>query len=338
MGKKHATGPTLVAIDVSAKSLQVAIETPGEAARDGEFENTAEGHRALLRHVTKGGGLVRVCLEATGSYSLDVALHLSSHARVEVMVLNPKAARRFAEAQMRRAKTDLVDARSLLEFLRRMPFTPWAQPGPKRLELRGITRRIAALGHDRVAEKNRLEAALATKETPKAVTDDLRDSIASLERRIEALIDLALALVHADPELSRALECLSSVKGIADRSGITLLGELLLLPEDMSPDEVVAHCGLDPRPKQSGVRDGPRSISKIGNSVVRGALFMPALCAARFEPSVRAFYEQLLARKKVKFVAIVAVMRRLLRALWVMLLRKTTFDGALFAPKSAAAA
>jgi transposase len=323
---------TRVAIDVSAKSLQVAVESIDGGVADHTFENTDPGHRALIDSVTKKGRSARVVLEATGTYSLDLALRLAAHKRIEVMVLNPKAARKFAEAQMRRAKTDQVDARSLLDFLRCMPFTAWTPPAEKKLQLRALTRRIAALTAERVAEKNRLEAASATTETPKVVLVDIQDSIDALEKRRDALIDAALELVRGDAELKQALASVSSIKGIKDRSGVALLGELLLLPQDMSPDEVVAHCGLDPRPKQSGTRDAPRRISKIGNSVVRGALFMPALCAARFEPSVRGFYERLLARNKPKFVAITAVMRRILRVLWVLLLRKSTFDGARFAP------
>lgn len=338
MGKANTARFGRVAIDVSAKSLQVAIESVEGVVTDHTFENTEAGHAALVGLITKKGRSARVVLEATGTYSLDLALRLVAHKRIEVMVLNPKAARKFAEAQMRRAKTDQVDARSLLDFLRCMPFTPWSAPAGKKLQLRALTRRAAALTAERVAEKNRLEAASATAETPEVVLDDLRASIDALQKRIDALLDAALELVQGDPELAQALACVSSVKGIADRSGVTLLGELLLLPDDMSPDEVVAHCGLDPRPKQSGTRDAPRHISKIGNSVVRGALFMPALCAARFEPAVRTFYERLLARKKPKFVAITAVMRRLLRVLWVMLLRKTTFDGARFSPPPAVSA
>ena len=42
------------------------------------------------------------------------------------MVVNPCAARRFAQAHMVRAKTDAIDAEGLLLFLQRMPFQPWS--------------------------------------------------------------------------------------------------------------------------------------------------------------------------------------------------------------------
>jgi len=335
---KHSDTQCLVGIDVSGKTLQVAFQARDGLIRDFEVPNDAEGHKVLVAEMTKEGGSARVCVEATGNFSLDLSLTLSRHARIELMVLNPKAARKFAEAQMRRAKTDTVDARSLLDFLKCMPFAPWAPPRRVLLELRAIARRASALTTDKTAEENRLAAARATGETPTVVLEDIQASIDALATRIDALLDAALAVVATDVELTQALRVLTSVKGIANRSGVVLVAELMMLPKDMTPREVVAHCGLDPRPRQSGMRDGPRSISKIGNSVVRSALFMPALTAVRWEPTVKAFYESLVARKKRKMVAVVAVMRRLLQALWRMLLANEAFDGSRFASKHAKAA
>ena len=71
--------------------------------------------------------------------------------------------------------------------------------------------------------------------------------------------------------------------------GFTVVGFLVLAcgwlldRADMSPREVVAHAGLDPRPRPSGSRDAKRQISRVGNTRLRAALFLPARVAARFE-------------------------------------------------------
>ncbi|MGH9651134.1 MAG: transposase, partial [Terriglobales bacterium] len=129
----------------------------------------------------------------------------------------------------------------------------------------------------------------------------------------------------------RAFTHLVSVRGIAAASAIQLLGELLVLPADMTARQWVAHSGLDVRHVTSGtsVHKTPR-ISKRGNAHVRRALYMPALVATQHEPHVRAFYEQLLARGKTKLQALVAVMRKLLHAIWGMLKTDTDFEGAKF--------
>ena len=93
----------------------------------------------------------------------------------------------------------------------------------------------------------------------------------------------------------------------------------------------VAHCGLDPREYQSGTSvQRPTRISKVGNVHLRRALFMPALVASRTEPRVKAFYEKLRAKGKRPLQALVAIMRKLLHAIYGMLKTDTDFDGERF--------
>ncbi|HEX8312309.1 MAG TPA: transposase, partial [Chthoniobacteraceae bacterium] len=79
-----------------------------------------------------------------------------------------------------------------------------------------------------------------------------------------------------------------------------------------------------------GATDAPRHISRTGNRHLRLALFMPALVAIQRSPQIRAAYEALLARGKKKKVAIVAIMRRLLHAIWGMLHHHQDFNPQLF--------
>jgi len=66
-------------------------------------------------------------MEATGLYGLDVALALEGKAGIELLAANPRAARNFAKALMKRSKNDQLDAVVLREFPARMPFQPWAR-------------------------------------------------------------------------------------------------------------------------------------------------------------------------------------------------------------------
>jgi transposase len=102
-------------IDVSARELsklRVALRR-GEGEDKpamAKFSNHPSGHKALITHLLRGGRRGRVCLEASGNYSLDLALTLQAHRQVEISVINPRRARRFAEALGERSKTDPVDA------------------------------------------------------------------------------------------------------------------------------------------------------------------------------------------------------------------------------------
>ena len=131
---------------------------------------------------------------------------------------------------------------------------------------------------------------------------------------------------------------LVTVKGIARASAIQILGELALLPVDMTARQWVAHAGLDPRHHESGtsIAKQPR-ISRVGNARLRSALYMPALVAIRYEPGIGAFYRMLVDRGKKPMQAITAVMRKLLHSIHAMFLRDKEFDGTKFSAVSACA-
>jgi transposase len=320
-----------VGVDVSAKTLDVYVRTAGGQTHTAQFGNTAAGHKQLIGLITKKGRAARVVLEATGVYSFDLALALHAAKGVEVMVVNPRSARRFAEARLQRSSTDRTMALTLCEFAARMEFVPWTPPAPEIRELRGIARRIAALTAERSGELNRLHAASSSTDTAAVVINDIEVNARHLERRITELERRALELITEHPHLQEAYRHVTSVKGFAARSALQLLAELLVLPSDMLVRQWVAHSGLDVRHFDSGtsVHKQPR-ISKHGNAHIRRILYMPALVAIQREPHVRAFYEQLIAAGKQKLQAIVAVMRKLLHAVYGMLKTNSDFDGARF--------
>jgi hypothetical protein len=89
----------------------------------------------------------------------------------------------------------------------------------------------------------------------------------------------------------------------------------------------VAFSGLDPRLFKSGksVEKRPR-ISRGGSRHLRRALYMPALVALRRDLYLRGFYQHLLARGKARMQAVVAIMRKLLHALFAMFRTVTTMS------------
>jgi transposase len=101
---------TQVGVDVDSEELVCAMQRAGQRQPLARFANTVAGHKKFIRWATKGGHPARVCLEATGIYSLQFALALHHAKNVEVMVVNPRAIKDFTRACMQRAKTDAVDA------------------------------------------------------------------------------------------------------------------------------------------------------------------------------------------------------------------------------------
>jgi len=319
--------PDVCGIDVSAKELVVMVERCGRREGARNFSNTAGGHQQLRDYLAAPGRPVRVCLEATGLYGLDVALWLERDARFQVMVANPRAVKNFAQALFQRSKNDRLDAGVLLEYAARMPFQAWQPPSRAALQLTAVTRRLQTLTEQATAEKNRGHALAATAASSTVVVADVKRSLRAIEKAQARLARAAEKIIADDEPLQRRYQLLRTVPGVGETSALQLLGELVLVPANADVRQWVAYAGLDPREYSSGSSLKKRTrISKVGNRHVRRVLYMPALTAAHHSPVFRAYYQHLLAAGKCKMVALIAVMRKLLHAVFGMFKHNAAFD------------
>jgi len=316
-------------IDVGAEELVLVVRKNATSMKAQKFANTPADRARLVAKLAKLPGL-RVCLEATGTYHLELAVALHD-AGVELNVLNPKAAHNFAKALMKHSKTDAIDADTLAQYAERMPFTAWVRPSPQALTLRSFARRINALTRQKAMTKNHLHALSFGPDLPQAVLDDAKLAIAQLEKRLASLSCEAQAFIGKHEDLKRIFTLLLGIKGIAQTSAIALMGELLLLPKGLTHKQWVRYAGLDPRVFDSGksVHKAPR-LSKAGNRQIRQALFMPALSAKQHDPYVKAFFQHLIEKGKKPLQALCAVMRKLLHAIHGMLRDNRAFDNTRF--------
>jgi transposase len=320
-----------VGIDVDSKYLVCCIQRGEKRFPIAQFNNTPLGHRKFIRWATKRQQPARVTLEATGVYSLPFSLALHSEPLIEVDMVNPRAIKNFAMAQMQRGKTDALDAVAILEYGLRMPFKPWQPPREEILELQHITRRIVQLNVELTRESNRHKAAKRLGTIGRVVANDTAVNMRHLQRRIDSMEQAAMELIAYDEPLAHKMALLTSVTGIASKTAPRILAELSTLPQDMSGPQWVAHAGLDPRPYESGVSTRkPRRISKAGNRYLREVLFFPALVASQKDPHVKAFYQKLINNGKKPMQALVAIMRKLLLAIWGMFKNDQPWQGEKF--------
>ena len=98
---------TNIGIDISKDHLDVH-RLPGDERR--RFDNSKAGHKALIRWI--GDTPARVVYEPTGRYHRTLERALAA-AGMPIAKVNPRQARRFAEAIGNLAKTDALDAAML---------------------------------------------------------------------------------------------------------------------------------------------------------------------------------------------------------------------------------
>jgi transposase len=289
-----------VGVDIAKDTLEVHLHPAGRVPR---FANDAKGWAALITWL---GGFVigRVAFEPSGAYHRAFERRMAD-AGMPLVKVNPRQARRFAEAIGRHAKTDAVDAAMLARFaaLLEPPLRPVVSAALDAMkELHGARR---ALVKDRVASRNRSHTHRAA-----LLKRQARARLAQIDRQIAA-IDAALhAQLAADPVLRDRFEILVSIPGVGDATAFALLVEM---PELGALEHKCAAslAGLAPMARDSGQHRGKRCI-RGGRAPLRQALYMPALVAVRFDAAMKAKYEALLAAGKPSKVALVAIMRKLL--------------------------
>lgn len=289
--------PQTIGIDISKASLDCHSH-PAGAKR--QFANTAKGHKALIAWLRQWQ-VERIAYEATATYhrALEIAL-----ADWPCIKLNPERARRFAQATGTLAKTDRIDAM----LLARMAATlqPPVRPAKSRqqTQLAELINARDGLVRDRTALKNReknLTIALLKRQC--------QQRLEQIDRHIVALDAEIANLIAADPVLARRHHILASIAGVGTLTANQLIATM---PELGSLDnkQAASLAGLAPITRQSGQWKG-KSFICGGRANVRQALYMPALVAARFNPDLRAKYQQLVAAGKPAKIAITAVMRKL---------------------------
>jgi transposase len=309
-------------IDIAKDSFDTRLLDDQGGKRKRQFANTASGHQQLhhwLQHHTTGE--VHVCMESTSVYWEDLALYLHE-AGYTVSVVNPARIKGYAMSQMRRSKTDPLDADVIADFCRTQHPTPWTPPDEAQRKLRALMRHLETLKKSRTQQRNRLATCRDSevKESLSTILHTLESEIERLEQRIGRFFD-----EHADLKEKRTW--LMSIKGIGETTATHILAEMYDLEQYKNAKAAAADAGITTSHYRSGtsVRRRPK-MSHMGKAALRGALYFPALTAMRHNPVVKALAERLERKGKLKAVILVAAMRKLLHLAYGVVKNKQPFD------------
>jgi len=311
-----------IGVDISKEKFNVFL-TLAEESYHLEFENRREGFRRFWKWLKKRRVKeAHVCMEATGRYADALARFLYEKG-LKVSVVNPKRIKAYAESKLSRNKTDRVDAQIIEDFCRTQNPRLWEPPAPEVEALQMMTRHLESLKKMRAQERNRLASGVTEPVVQASIQAHiayLDEAIAKLEQEIEAHID-------QHPHLKEKADLLQSIPGIGKTTAAILLAEIKDIDRFEEASDLAAYAGLTPGRYQSGtsVRKRPH-LSKIGNAVLRKAIYFPALVAQRHNPLVRQLAERLAARGKPPMVIQGAAMRKLLHIVFGVWKHRRPFD------------
>ena len=295
-----------IGIDVSKDSLDVAVL--GEKAMM-QVPNTKRGFTKLMKQMRELKPKL-IVVEATGGYEEALVLALYE-AGLPVALVSPQRVRQYAKARGLLAKTDKLDAQNLAEYGKNIEPRLFVAKSEQGRRLSRLVARRKQLVEMQKAEKNRLRMANAEMKA------SLQTVIDCLEGEVERLDEEIARFMKAHEEFGEQEKLLCSAKSIGRVTAATLLADLPELGK-LDRKQIAALVGVAPMNQDSGRKRGYRK-TKGGRPEVRSVLYMSALSAIRYNPVIKAQYDQLVKRGQEKKVAITACMRKMLTILNAML-------------------
>lgn len=304
-----------IGIDVSKESLDIAINSKHFKIKN----NSKEISKFIKLNILECRDKIKLCvLESTGGYE-KLVMKLLQQIGIPVHRAHPNKVYAFAKVKGHFAKTDKLDSALLEQYA---AFVACSEQGDVLLtdvqeELKSLKAIEVELQANIQANKNRLHHVEG-----KALSY-LKRQINFCQKQLEQIRADIDSLIEQDDDLSKKQAIITSYKGVGKRTASVLL---IQLPElgKLSNKEIASLVGLAPKTNESGKKVFKAHISG-GRFVVRHALYMAALVAARYNQHIRVFYDRLLLAGKAPKVALVAVMRKIIICLNSMLKNNQLF-------------
>jgi transposase len=251
-------------------------------------------------------------------YWLALATDLAQ-AAFAVSVINPKQARDFAKALLKRSKTDAIDAQRRAELGAMLRSARWTPPPPVYAELAQRLAERDALVSMRQQVRNQHHALVQRPVVLASVRERQAALIATLDAQIVAVAAGVAAALRQAAAWAAAAARLLSITGVGLLTAVCLLVSTLNFTLTERPEAAAGYAGLVPRPQESGSSVRRRVCSGQGGKRRRRcALYLATLSAAPHNPVIRATDQRLLAAGKPKQVARCAAARKLLGSAWAV--------------------
>lgn len=119
---------------------------------------------------------------------------------------------------------------------------------------------------------------------------------------------------------------ITSITGIGERLGATILAEIKNINNFKNPAQLQAYAGLEPSVFQSGTMNTTGHMVKRGSPYLRYALMLATTCVCRLSPHFQAYLALKRSQGKHYYVAISHAAKKLIRVIFHLLKTNQTFD------------
>jgi len=340
--KKEMTTTTTryVGVDVGKDRCRAALmNQQGIIEKEFFFENNTKGIQHLTSQLKSED---QVVMESTANLWLPLYEAIDNK-NIKVVLANPMKTKAIASA---RVKTDKVDAKILAHLLRADLVAESYVPPQQIREIRALIRHRLSLTKIRTMIKNKVHA-LTDKYGYRCEFSDMFGvsglkwlktlemgelDLLILENHLLHIESINLQIDKADVAIKEKacededIRLLLSLPGIDVRTALLLKSEIGPISRFVDYKHLVSWAGLAPRVYQSGNVLWNGGISRCGSGILRWAIVEAAVTAVRYDVKFCEFYERVKARRGGQ-KAIVAVANKMLKIVWVVLVRREVYGG-----------
>ncbi len=303
-----------IGVDVSKEVIDIAIYD-GKQYTLFQIKNQK---KAIIKFFSKleKAGEYHVVMEATGIYHLVLFTALIE-LEFAVSVVNPLIIKRYSEMKMKRAKTDIVDARLIAMYAFEQKPKLSQLPNATQEKIFSLFKAVEVFQKIMTSLNNRLLALKSYNCQHETVINEIKKNIRSAKSSIKKLENEIYDIIENNyAQLNKRL---MQIPGVGPKTSSMIIGCFGYFENFDNAKQVVSFAGLNPNPRLSGksVNRGS-NISKKGNPLLRKMLYLAALSAKTCNPNCKMIYERLLNKGMPKMKALVAVAHKLLRQIFAI--------------------
>jgi transposase len=320
-----------IGIDVSKKTLDVAVLTEGEILLEERIDNRPLAIKAFFKALQQRDiplDSIVVCMEHTGVYNVHM-LEVCWKKKIRICL---EAAIKIKQSQgLVRGKTDKMDALRIAQyaFRNRQELILWR---PQRLSIQRLKSLLSL--RDRLI-RTRVQLEVPIKELVGFVDGKIIKDLNPVTRRlvnaakkeITKVDNQIKELISEDSSLATQVQRITSIPGVGP---ITALNMIITTDEFTRIKEAkkfACYAGVAPFEHRSGssIR-GRTRVSKNANMAMKTLLHMAAMSAIGCCPELKAFYQRKTAAGKNKMSVLNAVRNKLISRVFACVSQGRTFQ------------
>lgn len=308
----------IIGLDISKDTIDATLHKTNGSIHYIKFKNNDDGLKQFRLWI-KGNRIRKayIGMEATGIYYEKAADMLSSY--YTVYVINPLKIKDYGKSRFNRTKTDKADSNLIADYIKRHQDTLIPYQIPKNKALQKLINLKNQLQQHQKQIKNRLHS--TEEDFIRNIHQDLIDTIQDKMEQVKIAISEQIKK-QTDNNHYRNLQTIPSI----GKDTASVLYAQLTEKHFKTANQFVSYAGLSPAIIQSGTSvRGRGRLSRYGNRRLKSTLYMPALCAYRFNAFPK-LINNLKKAGKSKMVIIVAIMRKLAKLAYYIVKTGQPYD------------